>query len=767
MDGGAEQRRDAGAETEGIGWRQMLRAVRDAFAVEAPAAERLTEASRVIAAAMEADVCSLYLKQRDGAMALAATYGLRPDAVFTTRLARGEGLVGLAAAATAPVAIQDVTGHPAFAYRPETGEDPYKTFLGAPLLRGGASVGVLVIQHAAERAYDEDDIEAVAIVAALMAEVAADPDVFGFAAAGGDAPAARLAGQRLSPGLAIGVAALRDPPLPIQRMVAEDAAEEIRRLDGGVARMRRELDDLLEDPGLEGAGEHRDILDAFRIAAGDDAWIRRIRKGIERGMTAEVAARRVQTEARIRLRRAQSAYLRDRLADLDDLAGRLLRGLAQEHGRGAEAVGELPEGAVLFAHALGPAELLELDRKRLAGIVLETGSSSSHVAVVARALGVPMIGGVSGALAAAQPGDPIILDADHGQALLRAAPQVQAGFEAAAAARAARRARYAKTHTGPTKTRDGEPVAVLANAGLLLDVEAAVSEGAEGIGLFRTELSFLGRAGLPGVEEQIALYREARRAAGGRPVMFRTFDHGGDKTPAALAGGREANPALGWRALRISLDLPETLRSQLYALAVAGAGDRLDVMFPMAAEAAEIAQARAVLRAALEQAASEGRAPAHVQVGVAIETPSLVWQAETALRRVDFATVGTNDLLQFAFAADRDGVRMTERYDALSPPALAMLRYVSRAAATARTPLSICGNMASDPLCAIALIGLGFRNLSVVPPAVKPIRDVVAGVDAREATRLIEDLIDSEEHSVRDQVREFAESKGISVDDNY
>ncbi|MEQ9126310.1 MAG: phosphoenolpyruvate-utilizing N-terminal domain-containing protein, partial [Alphaproteobacteria bacterium] len=304
-----------------FGWRRMLRAVRDAVAIEAPAASRLADASHVIAEALAADVCSLYLKQRDGAMALAATHGLRPEAVFNTRLAPGEGLVGLAANSTAPIAIQNVTSHPAFAYRPETGEDPYTTFLGAPLLRGGSAVGVLVIQHREGRAYSDDDIEAVAIVAALMAEVAADSEFAAFVAAGGEAPPARLVGQRLSPGLAIGVAALREPPLPIQRMVAEDAAVEVERLERGVVRMRRELDDLLDDPNLETAGEHRDVLDAFRLAASDDAWIRRVRRGIEQGMTAEVAARRVQTEARIRMRRAQSAYLRDRLADLDDLAG--------------------------------------------------------------------------------------------------------------------------------------------------------------------------------------------------------------------------------------------------------------------------------------------------------------------------------------------------------------------------------------------------------------------------------------------------------------
>jgi len=747
------------------GWRQMLRAVRDAVAVDAPAASRLAEASHVIAKALGADVCSLYLKQRDEAMALAATHGLRPDAVFNTRLAPREGLVGLAARSTAPIAIQDVTSHPAFAYRPETGEDPYTTFLGAPLLRGGASVGVLVIQHQERRTYTDDDIEAVAIVAALMAEVAADPEFTAFVAGGGDAPAARLTGQRLSPGLAIGHAALRDPPVPIQRMVAEDEAAEIARLERGVQRMRSELDDLLDDPELESTGEHRDVLDAFRLAASDDAWIRRIRRGVEQGMTAEVAARRVQTEAQIRMRRAQSAYLRDRLADLDDLAGRLVRGLAAEADRRLES--EMAEGAILFAHALGPAELLELDRTRLAGLVLEQGSASSHVAVVARALGLPVLGGVSGALAAVQPGDPVILDADHGQALLRPGPQVLAGFEAAVAARAERRARYAASESGPAVTRDGARVSILANAGMLLDVEAAVREDAEGVGLFRTELSFLGRPGLPSVDEQIALYRQARAIAGGRPVYFRTFDHGGDKTPAALAGAREANPALGWRAIRISLDLPETLRSQLYALAVASAAEDLYVMFPMVAEASEIAQALAVLGAALDQARLDGMAPKSVKVGVAVETPSLVWQAETALRRVDFATIGTNDLLQFTFGADRDGVRMAERYDALSPPALAMLRHLSRAAAKAGTPLSVCGEMASDPLAAIALIGLGLRSLSVAPAAVRPIRDTMARIDSAEAARLIDEVIESEEHSVRDQFREFAESKGISVDDNF
>lgn len=747
------------------GWRQMLRAVRDAVAIEQPAAQRLAEASRVIAEALEADVCSLYLKQRDGAVALAATHGLRPEAVFNTRLGPGEGLVGLAMSAAGPVALRNVQNHPAFAYRPETGEDPYNTFLGAPLLRGGAAAGVLVIQHRDDRSYSEEDIEAVAIVAALMAEVAADPEFAAFVAASAEAPAARLTGSRLSPGLAIGQAALRDPPLPIQRMVAENAADESARLDRAVNRMRRELDALLDDPSLTDDGEHREVLDAFRLAADDDVWIRRIRTAIERGMSAEVAARRVQTEARVRMRRAQSAYLRDRLADMDDLAGRLIRALAIDAGD--HAIGELPENAVLFAHALGPAELLEMERERLAGLVLEEGSASSHVAVVARALGIPVIGGVAGALAAVQPGDPVILDADHGQALLRPAPQVRRGFETASAARAARRARYADIKAGPTFTRDGAPVAVMANAGLLMDVETAVGEGAEGIGLFRTELSFLGRSGLPDFEEQVALYAEARRLASERPVAFRTFDHGGDKTPAALAGAREANPALGWRAIRISLDMPETLRTQLHALAVASAGAPLDVMFPMAAEAAEIAQARAVLARALEQAAAEGKEPSRVRVGVAIETPSLVWQGATALRRVDFATVGTNDLLQFAFAADRDGVRMTERYDPLSPPALAMLRHVVQSAEKAGTPLSVCGEMASDPLAAIALIGLGVRGLSVAPAAVKIIRDLAASLDASESRNLIEDLIDSEEHSVRDQIREFADARGLASEDRY
>ena len=747
------------------GWRQMLRLVRDAVAADAPAPARLSDAVRVIAEALSADVCSLYLRQRDSAMALVATQGLRPDAVFHTRMAPGEGLVGLAAASAGPVAIHDVQNHPSFAYRPETEEDPYSTFVGAPLLRGGAAVGVLVVQHREDRAYSEDDIEAVAIVAALMAEVAADPEFAAFVAESGEAPAARLTGQRLSPGLAIGVAAMRDPPLPIQRMVAEDAAAEIRRLESAVVRMRRELDDLLDDPSLGDDGEHRDVLDAFRLAAGDDGWIRRVRANIENGMTAEVATRRVQTEARSRLKRAQSAYLRDRLADLDDLAGRLARGLAAEAGDAA--ANELPANAILFAHALGPAELLELDRSRLAGLVLEEGSSTSHVAVVARALGVPALGRVSGALAATQAGDPVILDADRAQALLRPADHVRQGFESSIATRAARRGQRGQHAVGPVSTRDGAAVAVLANAGLLMDMETAFGEGAEGIGLFRTELSFLGRSGLPSQDEQIDLYREAIRLAGGRPVAFRTFDHGGDKTPAALAGAREANPALGWRALRIALDMPETLRSQLYALAVAAAGETLEVMFPMAAEASEIVEARAVLRGALEQAAADNKAPSRVRVGVAIETPSLVWQGARALRRVDFATVGTNDLLQFAFAADRDGPRVASRYDSLSPPALAMLRHVVRSAAEADTPLSVCGEMASDPLAAIALVGLGVRRLSTAPNAVRPVRDAIERIDAGAAARLVEELIDSEEHSVRGEIAEFAESQGLAVDDMY
>jgi phosphotransferase system enzyme I (PtsP) len=744
------------------GWRQMLRAVRDAVSQSESAPLRLTKVVNVIAKALKADVCSLYLKQRDGVMALAATHGLRAEAVFNTRLAPGEGLVGLAAAATGPVSIQDVQNHPAFAYRPETGEDAYSTFLGAPLLRGGAVGGVLVIQHVTDRIYEDDDLEAVAIVAALMAEVAADPELTAFVANDESAPAARIAGTRISSGLSIGVAAMRDPPLPIQRMIVDDIPTEIQRLDLAVERMLRELDNLLQAPGLEPSGEHREILEAFRLAASDDAWIRRIRNGVEQGMTAEVAARRVQTEARVRIRRAPSAYLRERLADLDDLAGRLVRVLASE----AEnfGVAELPERSIVFAHSMGPAELLELDRSRIVGLVLEEGSSASHVAVVARALGVPAISGIPGALATVQPGDEIILDADHGQALLRPSSQILSSFQASVAARSARRARYANSIRGPARTRDEQTISIMANAGLLMDVETAFSEGAEGIGLFRTELSFLGRSGLPSIEEQIAHYSEVRKISGDRPVFFRTFDHGGDKTPSTLVRSREANPALGWRAIRIALDLPETLQEQLYSLAAASAGEELCIMFPMVAEVAEIREARSILAVALEQAAIDGRAPSHVRVGVAIETPSLVWQAETALRRIDFATIGTNDLLQFTFAADRDGVRMTERYDALSPPALSMLRHIVGQAQIAETSLSVCGEMASDPLGVIALVGLGVRSLSVAPTSINLIKEVVRNLDAKSAEKLVLDLVDSEEHSLRSQFHEYALSEGIPLE---
>jgi phosphotransferase system enzyme I (PtsP) len=753
----------SGSNESNTGWRTMLRAVRDAVGHPAPAPVRLAKVVDVIAKVLRADVCSLYLRQRDGAMALAATHGLRAEAVFSTRLAPGEGLVGLAAAATGPIAIQDVQNHPSFAYRPETGEDAYSTFLGAPLLRSGIVGGVLVIQHVADRSYDDDDIEALAIVASLMAEVAADPDFLAFVANDENAPTARIAGIRISPGLSIGVAAMRDPPLPIQRMVAEDIPFEIKRLESAVERMLGELDNLLSTPDLQTSGEHRDVLEAFRLAASDDAWIRRIRKGVEQGMTAEVAARRVQTEARVRLRRAPSAYLRERLADLDDLAGRLVRGLALEAGEPDFA--ELPKQSILFAHAMGPAELLELDRSRIVGLVLEEGSLSSHVAVVARALSIPAIAGVPGALSIVQPGDQIILDADHAQALLRPAAQVLSTFKASAAARSARKASYANTGHGPAHTRDGHRISIMANAGLLLDVETAINEDAEGIGLFRTELSFLGRSGLPTLDEQIALYSEVRRISGGRPIAFRTFDHGGDKTPAALINHREANPALGWRAIRIALDLPDSLREQLYALAVAAANDDLNVMFPMVAEVDEIRQARAILGVALNQAASDGKAPRRVNVGVAIETPSLVWQGERALRRMDFATVGTNDLLQFTFAADRDGVRMNDRYDSLSPPALSMLRHIVRAARRAGTPLSVCGEMASDPLGAIALAGLGIKSLSVSPSSVSLIKEIVRNLDTTTVKKLIDELIDSEEHSVRSQIHEFAVSHGLPLEE--
>ena len=746
------------------GPRVLLRRLREIMAERQSAQARLDKLVSVIASNMVAEVCSIYLRRAGGVLELFATEGLNPDAVHRTRLKPGEGLVGLVAQAAAPLNLSNAPEHPSFSYRPETGEDPYRSFLAVPIVRGERVFGVLTVQNRTARHYDEEEEEALATIAMVLAEVVAqgtlvDLNEIDDSDLSPTRPAVVL-GEALAEGVAIGTVFLHEPRVRVERMIADDPVAELHRLEEALEALRLSVDAMLESSEVELTGDTREVIEAYRLFANDQGWRQRLMDAVRSGLTAEAAVERVQDETRVRITRTNDSYLRERLHDFEDLARRLVRHLSQSDP--AEAVA-LPETAVVVARSMGPAELLDYGR-RIAALVVEEASQTSHIAIVARSMGVPLVGGAQGVADIARSGDAIVVDAETGEVHVRPPKEVVNVYRGKQALLAQRVARFAAIRDEPAITRDGIRVSLNMNAGLLLDLPHLADSGADGIGLFRTELQFLIGAKMPRLADQIALYRQVLDAAGGKPVVFRTLDLGGDKIPSYGRAVREENPALGWRAIRIALDRPGLLRYQLRALVTAAAGRSLQVMFPMIAEAAEFEAARAIIRKELERADRVGlTTPKDLQLGAMLEVPSLLFGLEQILASADFLSIGSNDLLQFAFASDRTNPRVAKRYDTLAPSVLNLLRHIAATAERLRRlkSVSVCGEIAGRPLEAMALLGLGFTSLSMHASMIGPVKMMVRSTDTRRLRPLVSQLCGSSDSSVRTALNEFADAQGI------
>ena len=750
----------AAGKAEWEGSRRLLQDIRMIAAAALGVQERLDRIVTAIAAGMASEVCSIYVRGGEGKLVLTATEGLRSEAVHVTELAVGDGLVGLVAAEAAPVNLSEAADHENFAYRPETGEEIVRSFLGVPLLRTGRVVGVLTVQNIRPRSYSEHEIETLQTVAMVVAEIAAayEPPE----ASESYRRPFRLEGRVLNAGLAVGTAFLHEPRVPVQAMVAANASDELARVDDALDRMHRALDDRFRAADLAGEGEHRDVLNAFRLFAEDRGWLSRIRSAIQGGLSAEGAVARIQEDMRARMRQIPDPFFRERLQELDDLGNRLLHHLAGDMA--APVLDELPPDAVLIAHRMGAAELLDYPAERVGAVLLEEGSPTAHVAIVARALDIPMLGGIGDVVGMMEAGDRIAVDADNGQVFVRPGEEVEGNFRQAMAARDERRAGFAAMRDLPPMSRDGVEIALNINAGLLIDIGQAANVGAAGVGLYRTEIPFMVRSRFPEVDDQERLYRRALDISEGRRLVFRTLDIGGDKVLPYWRLSEEGNPALGWRALRLALDRPFLLHQQLRAMIRAAAARDLHVMFPMVAEVAEFEHAREIFDAEMNRERRSGRdLPVSVSVGAMIEVPALIWQLDALMRRADFVSVGSNDLLQFLFAADRDNQKVAARYDVLSPSVLAMAAHIVDAARRSACPLTFCGEMASRPLEAMALIGLGFRSLSVAPSAVGPVKAMLRSSELAPLESYVRSLAGLPDRSVRGRLRAYAIDHGIPV----
>jgi len=747
------------------GPRVLLRRLREVMAESLEAQQRLDRIVQHIAANMVAEVCSVYVLRADGNLELFATEGLNPAAVHQVSLRIGQGLVGTIAATARSLNLEEAQKHPAFAYLPETGEEVYNSFLGVPILRAGRTLGVLVVQNAAKRNYRDDEIEAMETTAMVIAELIAAGELEALNKQGNGLDLNRpiiLTGTALADGIGSGNIILHEPRVVVTDLFNENEDREIKRLNVALGKLRISIDGLLERGEVPKEGEHREVLEAYRMFANDRGWIRRMEEAITNGLTAEAAVEKVQSDNRARMMRQSDSYLRDRLHDFDDLANRLLRELmGRPHGPvDANITGEF----VVVARNMGAADLLDYSGNLLRGVVLEEAAPTSHVVIVAKALGIPVVGQLGDVVSIVERNDTIIVDGESGTVHIRPPEDIRISYQEKLQIRMRQQEFYENLREEPSRTKDGYEVDLLMNAGLLMDLPQLEHVNAAGIDLFRTELQFMVAASFPRPGEQEELYRSVIAAANGKPVTFRTLDVGGDKVLPYLKSVHEENPALGWRAIRLSLDRPGLLRTQVRALLKASGGRKLRLMLPMITEVREITRAKELISREVELLTKFGHEmPKTLELGSMIEVPSLLWQLDELMQNVDFVSVGSNDLFQFVMASDRGNAQISNRFNPLSRPFLRVLRQIAVKAEEHNTPLTLCGELAGKPLGAMALVGLGYKSISMSPSSLGPVKAMLLNLNRSRLTPLLSEAIEqpTNDYTINEVLMDFADSQGI------
>ncbi|MEP1611066.1 MAG: phosphoenolpyruvate--protein phosphotransferase [Roseobacter sp.] len=738
--------------------RKLLGRLRDAMAGLAAGQARLDEITSLIASSMGCEVCSIYLFRDAETLELCATEGLKKESVHETRMKLGEGLVGRVAKLRTLVNTPDAPQAKGFRYMPETGEEIFSSFLGVPIQRLGEALGVLVVQSRAAREFSADEVYALEVVAMVIAEMT---ELGAFVGEGAAMSALHsqpemFRGTVGQEGAAEGHVWLHEPRVVVSNPIADDPVKETERLREAVEQLRVGVDKMLQIAGRQDK-DQLNVLEAYRMFANSKGWMRRMEEDISNGLSAEAAVEKEQSTARARMMQVTDSYLRERLSDLDDLSNRLLRILT---GQGANTGAEMPADPILIARNIGPAELLEYGRS-LKGIVLEEGSVGSHAAIVARALAIPLVIHASRITTGALNGDHIMVDGEQGIVHLRPDETVVSAFQDKIAMLAAAQERYASIRDKPATTTNGETVTLDMNAGLMADLPSLANSGAQGVGLFRTELQFLVRNQMPRRSELVAQYARVLDAAQGKRVVFRTLDIGSDKVLPYMKPNDEPNPALGWRAIRVGLDKPGIMRMQLQALLRAANGRPLTVMFPFVAQMEEFTEARRLMDKTIAAEARLGhKLSEKIEVGAMLETPSLAFAPVKFFEDVDFLSIGGNDLKQFFFAADRENERVRRRYDTLNVSFLSFVERIVERCDSTNTKVSFCGEDAGRPLEALCFAAVGLRSLSMRPASIGPVKNLLRRCDLMDVRKVIADARHRGEMSVRPAVMEWLRGLG-------
>ncbi len=746
--------------------KKLLAALRDIMAGEAAPENKLSEIIDLVSRELRADVCSCFIMRAGDMLELFSARGLPVEQLRQHRIHVGEGPVGDIAATVLPLVQPDMLDLAQYQPRPETGNGQFRALAGVPIVRGGRVHGVLVLQNRLPRPYGDEVVEIMQTVAMVLAELIvaggliARQEIHAGYASG--KKATHIEGVSLGRGLAIGTAVLYEPSLTMENIVADNTKEQKMRLRQAVSAMHAAIDTMLSKSAALSGTESHDILEAYQMFAKDRGWMTRIEAAIEKGLSAEAAVASVQNDTRVRMAQMPDRYIRERLQDLEDLSNRLLSHLMRQSRIFQPE--EQPDNIILIARSMGPAALLDYDHKKLKGVILEKGSHSNHVAIVARSLGVPVVGQCGDVFSVVANGDPVILDGDRGDVYIRPSQYVTDLYSKSIDERASRTKLLRRQVQRKVATLDGIDVSVQMNAGLMSEIDGLAVAGADGIGLFRTELAFMGWQKYPLVVKQAELYSTIMDRLGDKPVVFRTLDIGGDKPLPYFKAPQEDNPALGWRAIRIGMDRPAVLRTQFRAFILGAKGRAIKVLLPFVTEVAEVVRARELLDMEVKRAEQNGvTLPERIELGVMLEVPSLLWQLDTLMPLVDFISVGTNDLMQYLYAADRGNFAIRSRYDALSPSMLRVLAMIADKCKAAGKPVSVCGEMAGQPLEAMVLIALGYQTLSVPAQSIENIKVMVPTVDAAVLRPYLARLMDSREHSLRERLQSFARDHNITI----
>lgn len=703
-----------------------------------------------IASALATEACTIFLLDRSqDEYVLVATHGLNPDAVNKVRVPANKGLIGFVGEREEPINIDDASLHPRFLHVAEAHEEAYRAFLGAPIIYHRQVLGVVIVQQQEPRRYDESEEAFLVTLATQLAAIISHTETTGAL----DQllrPTKEEASHELvyagvpgAPGIAIGTGVVIFAPLDLDAIpdrVPDNIEAEIALLHEALATVREDLRLLGERLFSSLPAEERALFDVYQGILESPELSQEVIDNIQAGNWAPGALRAaIQVHVR-RLENLDNEYMRERADDIKDLGRRVLVCL-QKHDRATPQYGER---TILIGETVMPTDLAEVPEGCLAGVISANGSCNSHVAILARALKVPTIMGVGETPIYELQGKEIIVDGYHGQIYLSPNPVIRAEFERLIENEKKLDAELDEIRDLPALTKDGHRVGLMVNTGLGADISMSLAAGAEGVGLYRTEIPFLMRDRFPSAEEQRIIYRQLLASFSPRPVILRTLDVGGDK-PLPYFPINEDNPFLGWRGIRITLDHPEIFLSQTRAMLRASEGlSNMRIMLPMISDVSEVDEAMRLLRKAYVEVKDEGYEVDMPQIGVMIEVPSAVYQSRSLAKRVDFLSVGSNDLTQYILAVDRNNPRVANLYDSLHPAVLRALIQIVENGHQEGKHVSICGEMAGDPAAVILLLAMGFDSLSMSAPSVGRVRWIIRHFTRKKSAQLLHEVLGME-----------------------